>query len=70
VRAYERDGSIVIEVEDDGCGISERSAEVLRVGHGLANVSERLRLFFGDAASLRLERLEPRGTRASITCPV
>jgi signal transduction histidine kinase len=70
VRAYERDGSIVIEVEDDGCGISERSAEVLRVGHGLANVSERLRLFFGDAASLRLERLKPRGTRASITCPV
>jgi signal transduction histidine kinase len=69
VRAYERDGSIVIEVEDDGCGISAESAEVLRAGHGLANVAERLRLFFGDAATLRLERPGAVGTRASITCP-
>jgi sensor histidine kinase YesM len=70
VRAYERDGSIVIEVEDDGCGISAESAEVLRVGRGLANVSERLRLFFGDASDLQLEARRPRGTRARIICPI
>jgi signal transduction histidine kinase len=69
LRAYERDGSIVIEVEDDGRGISPECAEILRAGHGLANVAERLRLFFGDTASLRLESLGSRGTRASITCP-
>jgi signal transduction histidine kinase len=69
LRAYECDGSIVIEVEDDGNGISVESAEILRAGHGLANVAERLQLFFGDAASLRLEPLASRGTRASITCP-
>jgi signal transduction histidine kinase len=69
LRAYECDGSIVIEVEDDGNGISVESAEILRAGHGLANVAERLQLFFGDAASLRLEPLASRGTRATITCP-
>jgi len=69
VRAYERDGAIVIEVEDDGRGISAQSAEVLRVGHGLANVSERLRLFFGDASDLQLEARVPSGTRARIVCP-
>ena len=69
VRAYEKEGSIVIEVEDDGRGIPAARAEVLHVGHGLANVDERLRLFFGDAASLQLEALDSGGTRASITCP-
>jgi signal transduction histidine kinase len=69
VRAYERNGSIVIEVEDDGRGISPESAEVLRAGHGLANVAESLRLVFGDAACLRLEPLASRGTRPSTTCP-
>lgn len=69
LRAYECDGLIVIEVEDDGNGISMESAEILRAGHGLANVAERLELFFGDAASLRLEPLASRGTRATITCP-
>lgn len=66
IRAYERDATIVIEVEDDGRGIAAGIAEALPPGHGLANVSERLRLFFGSGAALQLERLEPRGTRARI----
>jgi two-component system LytT family sensor kinase len=69
IRAYEKDAAIVIEVEDDGCGIAPERAAVLPAGHGLANVAERLRLFFGSGAVLQLERLEPRGTRARIVCP-
>lgn len=68
VRAYERDGLLVIEVEDDGRGISPESARTLVRGHGLANVAERLRLFFGDASELQLEPRAAGGTRARIIC--
>jgi len=66
VRAYERDGSLVIEVEDDGRGIPAGSVQTLRRGHGLANVAERLRLFFGDASTLQLEARTAGGTLARI----
>lgn len=66
IRAYERDAAIVIEVEDDGRGIAAGIAEALPPGHGLANVAERLRLFFGSGAVLQLEPLGPHGTRARI----
>jgi signal transduction histidine kinase len=66
IRAYEQDDAIVIEVEDDGCGISAERAAALPAGHGLANVYERLRLCFGDAGDLRLEPRMPRGTLARI----
>lgn len=69
IRAYEQDAAIVIEVEDDGRGLEAGIAGPLPSGHGLANVAERLRLFFGDGAVLQLERREPRGTRARIVCP-
>jgi signal transduction histidine kinase len=69
IRAYEQDAAIVIEVEDDGRGISAGTAESLPAGHGLANVSERLRLFFGGGGSLQLESRQPRGTRARLVCP-
>lgn len=68
VRAYERDGALVIEVEDDGRGISPENARTLARGHGLANVAERLRLYFGDASELRLESRAGGGTLARIVC--
>ncbi len=68
VRAYERGGSIVIEVEDDGCGVAPERLAVPPAGHGLANVAERLRLFFGDASELTLEPRPPHGTLARIIC--
>ncbi len=67
IRAYERNAEIVIEVEDDGGGISTERAAALPAGHGLANVQERLRLCFGEAGTLHLEPRRPRGTRARIS---
>lgn len=68
VRAYERDGALVIEVEDDGRGISPESARTLVRGHGLANIAERLRLFYGGTSELKLAALPSGGTLARIVC--
>jgi LytS/YehU family sensor histidine kinase len=69
IRAYERGDAIVIEVEDDGRGIPHDIAERLPDGHGLANVAERIKIFYGDAGALQLQARVPRGTRARIVCP-
>jgi len=66
VRVYARGPAIVIEVDDDGCGIGAERAARLPAGHGLANVAERLQLSFGEAGVLSLEPRAPRGTRARI----
>ncbi len=66
VRAYERDADLVIEVDDDGRGIGAGNAAKLPAGHGLANVRERLRLCFGAAGDLQLERRKSGGTHARI----
>jgi len=66
VRAYQRGDELVIEVEDNGRGVApDRGAGAPR-GHGLANVSERLRLCFGPSGRLALEPRTPRGTLARI----
>jgi signal transduction histidine kinase len=64
IRAYAQSAALVIEVEDDGRGVAVTEAQP--AGHGLANVRERLRLCFGDAAELTLAARAPRGTRARI----
>ena len=66
VRVYARGADVVIEVEDDGCGVRpERDARQPR-GHGLANVAERLRLCFGESGTLVLEPRTGGGTLARI----
>jgi signal transduction histidine kinase len=56
----------VIRVTDTGAGL-EASAGGL--GTGLNTLRERLRLIFGDAASLRLTPNDPRGTIVEIDMP-
>jgi signal transduction histidine kinase len=66
VRAWREGRKLVIEVEDDGRGPPAAGVE-LRPGHGLANVAERLQLYFGPRSSLLLEPRAPRGTRARLS---
>jgi LytS/YehU family sensor histidine kinase len=61
-----RDGRCEVRVTDTGVGL-RRSGGGL--GSGLASLRERLKLAFGGDAELRLERIEPRGVRASLEFP-
>lgn len=56
-------GRLVLRVDDTGVGfVRERPG-----GVGLTNTRERLRHAYGDAAEFRIERLDPEGTRMTIT---
>jgi signal transduction histidine kinase len=66
IRAWREGRRLLIEVEDDGRGPPWPGVE-LQPGHGLANVAERLRLYFGPGSTLVLEPRAPRGTRVRLT---
>jgi two-component system LytT family sensor kinase len=57
---------LTVVVEDDGPGIPEGSEAA---GRGLDTTRERLRLLYGDRASLVLERMATGGTRATLRIP-
>jgi two-component system LytT family sensor kinase len=66
---------LVVEVEDDGVGISgdgflEVPSGVGGSGIGMANVSERLKVLFGDAARLVVNNSQTGGTLVQITLPI
>ncbi len=69
IRAWRDGRQLLIEVEDDGRGLGADGIE-LRPGHGLANVAERLRLFYGGGSALTLEPRVPAGTRVRLACPL
>jgi signal transduction histidine kinase len=58
-------GGVVIEVADTGAGF----AQATRGGLGLANLRERLKLLYGERASLAIADNAPCGTRVSIAIP-
>jgi two-component system LytT family sensor kinase len=66
-----RDGHTLIEVHDDGLGMTEERLEhAFGGGIGLSNVNERLRTIYGEAYQLRLKSIPGQGTWASIEIPV
>ena len=60
---------VEVEVADTGVG-AQASAAAAGSGIGLANTDERLRLLFGDAAGLRIERDRPRGFAVAFRLPL
>lgn len=71
---------VELSVEDNGLGMTEQelenlqndmdSTEIKESRHiGLANVNQRLRLYFGEGAGIRLECEEGKGTKAFIRFP-
>jgi two-component system sensor histidine kinase YesM len=79
-----RDGGdrVVLEVEDDGAGISPERLDRIRAtledesdeirtqrGYGLDNVNKRIRLYYGRAYGLAIESEEGTGTRVSLVVP-
>ena len=70
IKALVRDGHTVIEVHDDGLGMSEeRLGHALGDGIGLSNVNERLRTIYGANYHLKLRSVPGEGTCASVEIP-
>ncbi len=70
ISAATRDGHTLIEVHDDGLGMTEeRLGQALDGGIGLSNVNERLRTIYGASYHLKLTSVPGRGTTASVEIP-
>lgn len=70
IRTRRIDGRLLIEIEDNGMGIStERLAEVYGGGIGISNVHERLRLLYGDQFKMDIRSQEGQGTQIHIEIP-
>jgi two-component system LytT family sensor kinase len=70
IKTMRRDGHAVIEVHDDGLGMSEeRLGGAMSGGIGLSNVNERLRTIYGASYHLKLTSEPGRGTCASVEIP-
>jgi two-component system LytT family sensor kinase len=64
------DGKLVIEVEDDGVGMGGGSSDGDSTGIGLANVQERLKVLYGDTASMEMESKGGTGTTVRLVLPM
>lgn len=69
VRARRSNGSLFVEVEDDGNGGRESASDEAGAGVGLRNVRARLTALYGDLGSLELSRADSGGTVARIAIP-
>jgi two-component system LytT family sensor kinase len=65
-----RDGHAIIEVVDDGLGMTQERLEgALGGGIGLSNVNERLRTIYGAHYELKLRSTPGQGTSVSVEIP-
>ncbi|HET9706997.1 MAG TPA: histidine kinase [Gemmatimonadales bacterium] len=69
VRARRDDGSLLLEVEDNGPGLAGTQAEAVGKGVGLANTARRLEQLYGNRQSLALCNLTGGGLRVAIELP-
>lgn len=65
---------LIIEVEDDGIGMGgaqlEESSSWPGMGIGMANISERLQVLYGDTARMTIDSHEGKGTLIRIRLPL
>jgi hypothetical protein len=67
IRTRKSGDNLELTVADDGCGLGGNTSGT---GVGLKNVRDRLRLAFGDAASLAVTSNFPEGVAATISLPI
>jgi two-component system, LytTR family, sensor kinase len=74
LRSRVTDSRLIIEVEDDGVGMGgahlEESSSWSGMGIGMANVSERLQVLYGDTARMTIDSHEGKGTLIRIRLPL
>jgi len=66
---------LVVEVEDDGVGMASlpprwQAAAIAGMGIGMANIAERLKVLYGDAAKMMVENREGGGTLVRLRLPI
>ena len=82
IRALRQEESVLIQVSDNGIGMKEEDLEAVRdlisgkaqpgpdnTGFGIANAAERLRLNFGESASIKIDSTYGEGTCVTVTIP-
>ena len=70
IRSHRANGHAIIEILDNGAGMSATELEQTREGGiGLRNVDERLRVVYGENYHLRLDSTPGQGTCARIEIP-
>jgi two-component system, LytTR family, sensor kinase len=70
LRSRRVDARLLLSVEDNGVGIPEsKLATLLDQGIGVSNVSERLKVLFGNDHKMNIDSLPGRGTRIDIEIP-
>jgi two-component system LytT family sensor kinase len=74
IRTARRDGRLLIEVEDNGIGMSPERINALEgegvaKGIGISNVHERLRVLYGDDFRFDIHSVEGKGTFVRIDVP-
>src|SRR5882672_3831630 len=74
LRSRVSESKLVIEVEDDGVGMGgaqlEESSSWQGMGIGIANVSERLNVLYGDTARMTIDSHPGKGTLIRIRLPL
>ena len=74
LRSRVTNSRLIIEVEDDGVGMGgaqlEESSGWSGMGIGMANISERLQVLYGNTARMTIDSHEGRGTLVRIRLPL
>jgi two-component system LytT family sensor kinase len=74
LRSRLSDSGLVIEVEDDGVGMAATqmpdAGSARGTGIGMANISERLQVLYGDTARMTIDSHEGKGTLVRIRLPL
>jgi two-component system, LytTR family, sensor kinase len=74
LRSRVSNSRLIIEVEDDGVGMGnaqlEGSSSWPGMGIGMANISERLQVLYGDTARMTIDSHEGKGTLIRIRLPL
>ena len=74
LRSRVANSRLIIEVEDDGVGMGsaqlEESSSWAGMGIGMANISERLQVLYGDTARMTIDSHEGKGTLIRIRLPL
>ncbi len=74
IRGYHKENSVILQVIDNGIGIDAKRSEELLTrntsGYGVKNVYDRIRLLYGEQASLEITSSIGLGTTVTIKIPI